>query len=251
MKWRSLEESAAESESRSLREIYADRKALIEKYVPADVQSVHARVVADLQQSCIVDRALKPGTIAPDFELPDQHGKQIRSAELLEPGPVVVCFIRGRWCPFCVGQMEALNAILPQLQQRGASLTAISPQTVHHNYLMTDQHKLGFPVLSDAGNRVAREFGLVYRVPDYQQEVYRRVFTNLPFLNGDSSWELPIPATFIIANTSKSEISREPESSVGRDGAPQSQIVFAAANPDYTDRPEPADILKFVAQLSS
>jgi hypothetical protein len=106
MKWRSLEESPVQTETRSLREVYADRKALIAKYVPADIQAVHSRVVAELQQSGIAERALKPCSEAPEFELPDQNGRLVRSLDLLAQGPLVVSFIRGRWCPFCVGQME-------------------------------------------------------------------------------------------------------------------------------------------------
>ena len=68
-------------------------------------------------------------------------------------GRLVICFIRGRWCPFCVGQMEAMNLALPQIEQVGATLVAISPQTVKQSFLMYDQHKLRFPLLSDAGNK--------------------------------------------------------------------------------------------------
>ena len=117
---------------------------------------------------------------------------------LLTKGRLVICFFRGRWCPFCVGQLEAMNLLVPQIEQAGASLVAISPQTVQQSFFMMDQHKLRFPLLSDAGNQVARQFGLVYRVPDDQQAIYRRAFVNLPFANGDDSWELPIPATFIL-----------------------------------------------------
>ena len=88
---------------------------------------------------------------------------------------------------------------------------------------MHDQHKLRFPLLSDAGNKVALQFGLTYRVPPPQGAVYRRAFVNLPFTNGDDSWELPIPATYII----------------DRDGT----VLYASANEDYTERPEPRDIL--------
>jgi peroxiredoxin len=240
MKWRSLEESPVQTETRSLREVYADRKALIAKYVPADIQAVHSRVVAELQQSGIAERALKPCSEAPEFELPDQNGRLVRSLDLLAQGPLVVSFIRGRWCPFCVGQMEAMNAVTRQIQKLGASMVAISPQTAHQNYLMADQHKLQFPLLSDAGNKVAKKFGLAYRVPDYQQEVYGRAFVNLPFVNGDRSWELPIPATYIL----------ERHQSAG-ESARATPVIYAYADPDYTDRPEPADILAFIAQLSS
>jgi len=153
----------------------------------------------------------------------DHNGKQVNSAELLQAGPVVMCFFRGRWCPFCVAQLEAMNLILPQIQQAGASLVAISPQTVHQSFLMADQHQLRFRLLSDTSNAAARQFGLVYRVPDAQQALYRRTFVNLAFINGDASWELPIPATFII----------------DRGGT----IAWASRNPDYTIRPEPEDIL--------
>jgi peroxiredoxin len=240
MKWRSLDESTPQSETRSLREIYTERKALIAKYVPADIQAVHSRVVAELKQSGIAERALKPGSEAPEFELPDQNGKAVRSLDLLARGALVATFIRGRWCPFCVGQMEAMNAVTPQIQELGASMVAISPQTVHQNYLMADQHRLQFPLLSDAGNKVAKQFELTYRVPDYQQEVYSRAFVNLSFVNGDSSWELPIPATYILYR----------QQSTG-EGARATLVLYASANPDYTDRPEPADILRFLAQLSS
>jgi peroxiredoxin len=230
MKWRSLEESAAQTEARPLREIYAERKELIAKYVPAEIQAIHARAVEELKESGIAERALQPGSKAPSFELSDHNGKLVRSSDLLAAGPLVICFIRGRWCPFCVGQMEAMNAIHPQIKEAGASLVAISPQTVHHSYLMADQHKLRFPLLSDAGSKIAHEFGLAYRVPDHQQEIYRRVFVNLPFVNGEDGWQLPIPATFIIA----------------REGT----VRYASSNPDYTDRAEPAEILSLISTAS-
>lgn len=227
MKWRSLEESAATADLRPLREIFAERKELISKYVPAETQAIHARAVEELKELRIATNVLSAGAIAPAFELLNHNEKLISSDELLSRGRVVLCFVRGRWCPFCVGQLEAMNLIVPQLKQAGASLVAISPQTVQQNFFMHDQHKLGFDLLSDPGNRVARQFGLVYRVPDYQQAVYKRVFVNLPFVNGDESWELPIPATFILE----------------RDGA----ISYASASEDYTDRPEPASILQRLA----
>jgi len=224
MKWRSLEESTPGADLRPLREQFAERKDLIAKYVPPETQGVHARVVAELKEAGMVDRILSLGAKAPAFELKDHNGEPVSFTELLARRRLVICFFRGRWCPFCVGQLEAMNLILPQIAQSGASLVAISPQRVQQSFFMADQHKLRFPLLSDAGNQVARQFGLVYRVPDYQQAVYRRAFINLPFANGDESWELPIPATYILS----------------RDGT----ALYASANADYTERPEPADILK-------
>jgi peroxiredoxin len=231
MKWRSLEESATDADGRPLREIYAERKELIAKYVPAETQAIHSRVVGQLKASGLAGKALPTGAKAPAFELKDHNGKAVSSAELLSRERLVICFIRGRWCPFCVGQMEALNLIVPQIKEAGASIIAISPQTVQQSFFMHDQHKLRFLLLSDAGNRLAREFGLVYRVPEDQQALYRRVFVNLPFTNGDESWELPIPASYIL----------------DRDGA----VLYAHANEDYTERPEPADIVQRLRGLAN
>src|SRR5690348_3361249 len=142
MKWRSLEESGPVTDVRPLRDIYAERKELIARYVPAETQAIHAQAVAELKQRNIAQNVLSVGAAVSMFELPDQDGKLVSSSMLLSKGRVVLCFIRGRWCPFCVGQMEAMNLVLSQIEKAGASLVAISPQTVKQSYFMHDQHKL-------------------------------------------------------------------------------------------------------------
>ncbi len=227
MKWRSLEESN-QVDTRPLREIFAERKELIAKYVPAETQTIHARAVVELKQKQIAANILPVGSKVPEFQLQDHNGKSISSADTLSKGRLVLCFIRGRWCPFCVGQMEAMNLVLPEIEEASATLAAISPQTVQQSFFMRDQHKLRFPLLSDAGNNVARQFGLTYRVADEQKAIYQRAFVNLPFVNGDESWELPIPTTYII----------------DRDGT----VLYAFANEDYTERPEPEDIVGILSE---
>ena len=224
MKWRSLEASGPDTDARPLRDIYGERKELIAKYVPAETQAIHARAIAELRRKNLAANILPLGAKIPEFQLQDHDGKSVSATDLLAEGRLVLCFIRGRWCPFCVGQMEAMNLIVPEIERAGAALIAVSPQTVKQSFFMHDQHRLRFPLLSDAGNQVARQFGLTYRVPELQAEVYRRAFVNLPFANGDESWELPIPATYIL----------------DRDGT----VLYASANEDYTERPEPADILR-------
>lgn len=223
MKWRSLEESSQETDIRPLSEIFAERKELIAKYVPAETQAVHARAIAQLKKENLAANILPLRASMPEFQLRDHDSKGVASTDLLAKGRLVLCFIRGRWCPFCVAQMEAMNLVLLEIEQAGATLVAISPQTVQQSFFMRDQHKLRFLLLSDRGNNVARRFGLTYRIPDEQRTVYQRAFVNLPFVNGDDSWELLIPATYI----------------VDRDGA----VLYASANEDYAERPEPEDIL--------
>jgi peroxiredoxin len=230
MKWRSLEGSTS-IDHRPLSEIYAERKELIAKYVPAETQAIHARAVAELKQRRLGANILPVGSKVPEFQLQDHDGKTVSSSELLSKGRLVLCFIRGRWCPFCVGQMEAMNLALPEIEEAGATLAGVSPQTVRQSFFMRDQHKLRFPLLSDAGNKVAQQFGLTYRVPDEQRAVYQRAFVNLSFINGDDSWQLPIPATYIIDH----------------DGA----VIYASANEDYAERPEPRDTLRLLSATLS
>lgn len=200
----------------------AERREGIAKYVPAETQAANRRAIDEIRPQ--EQRALKVGDTAPAFELSDQNGAAVRSADLLAKGPMIVTFLRGRWCPFCVATVEAWNDAMPLVREAGASLVAISPMTVKHAFFMHDQHKLQFPLLSDEGNHVARQFGLVYRVPEYQQQIYSRTFVNLPFLNGDSSWELPIPATYLIAG----------------DG----RVRYAFASADYTQRADPREVVQ-------
>jgi len=228
MKWRWHEKSDSTLDRRPLLEIYAERKELIVKYVPAETEAVHMQAIAELKGKRIATNILPVGAKAPRFELQDHDSKLVSSSNLLAKGRLVVCFIRGRWCPFCVGQMEAMNLVQPQIEEAGATLVAISPQTVKQSFFMHDQYRLRFPMLSDMGNQVARQFRLTYRVPAAQEEVYHRAFINLPFANGDDSWELPIPATFIL----------------DRDGT----ILYASANEDYTERPEPGEVLRALTQ---
>jgi peroxiredoxin len=224
MKWRSLEEGIPSEETRTLREIFAVRKELIAKYVPAETLGVHARAIAELRSRRLAANSLAVGAQAPAFTLPDYNDKPVASAKLLSSGRLVVCFFRGRWDPFCCGQMEAMNGVLPEVERAGAALVAISPQTLKQSFFMVDQHRLRFPLLRDAGNRVARQFGLAYRVPNEQQAIYRRAFVNLPFVNGDEGWELPIPASYVI----------------DIDGT----VLYASANEDYTARPEPGEVVE-------
>jgi len=226
MKWRSLQESGSYSDIRPLREVFAERRESIDRFVPVEVQAIHLRAVAALKAQGLAASSPGVGAKAPLFELPDQDGKTVSSADLLAKGRLVVMFIRGRWCPFCVGQIEAMNLVAREIEAAGATLVAVSPQTEKQTFFMHNQHRLRFPLLVDSGNQLARQFGLVYRVSEEQQALYARTFINLPHVNGDSSWELPIPATFLI----------------DRDWT----IRFASASDDYMERPEPSDILAAV-----
>ncbi len=192
-------------------------------HAPASVHAVMHRATAELIASGQAERALKAGDIAPVFSLPDAQGNLHSSAELLAQGPLVVSFYRGVWCPYCNMELQALMQALPAFKAHGANLVAISPQSQANSRKSQRENALDFPILSDSGNEVAAAFGLRFTLPDYLVELYLSLGNNLPAINGDQSWTLPMPGRFVI----------------GQDGI----IRYAEVNPDYTQRPEPSDLL--------
>ena len=226
MRWRGSNPELEAPAFATLRARLEEVQANTRRYVPAEKLAITERTIEELRRSGIAERALPVGAQAPDFELADGNGKTFRSAEALSRGRLVVSFYRGRWCPYCVAELESLQAALPQVQAAGASLVAISPQIAKHSGFTADQHELRFPVLSDPGNRVARQFGLVYRLPQELEQLYRAIFINLPLANGDESWELPLPATYILE----------------RDGT----VLYAFADADHMRRAEPAELVERV-----
>ncbi len=170
--------------------------------------------VQDLLASGVEQRILPVGSTAPEFALPDAlTGKLVRSSDLLAVGPLIVNFFRGRWCPYCMTELEAWQAFYPQVREAGALVVAISPQLPRQNDFTVQQHNLTFPILSDAGAAVAALFGVTYRVTPEMQAHYRSILINIPFVNGDhgeNTWRLPLPATFVIATVRQSPLRRSP-----------------------------------------
>jgi peroxiredoxin len=200
--------------------------AKLRAMVHAERLAVVDLAAAQLSYSGLAERALKIGDHAPTFELHDGDGMLWRSEDLLRGGPLVIVFYRGRWCAYCNAQLSALQETHPQIAEAGASLIAISPQTQKHSYMTRDMHTLRFPVLSDAGNQVARKFGLVYRLSPELQAMYESIMTKLPGYNGDQSWELPLAATYVVQPDGKTSWSR--------------------VDPDWRHRPEPEELLHVV-----
>jgi len=185
--------------------------------------AVTDNAVHDLLSTGIESAILPVGSAAPTFELKDARGKTVRSTDLLSLGPLIVKFFRGRWCPYCMTELEAWQALYPQLRERGALLVAISPQLVRQNDFTVQRHGLSFPILSDPGATLATQFGIAYTVPEPLRLHYRSILINIPFINGDQSWRLPLAATFVIKQ--------------------DNTIAFAEAHADHRVRPDPMDVL--------
>ncbi len=196
---------------------------------PAGRPALYEAKLDELRTSFAVEAAAGLGSMAPDFQLPDVKGNLVSLSGLLLDGLVIVTFYRGGWCPYCNIQLRAYQAAVPQMAALGASLVAISPQLPDQSLSTAQADELTFHVLSDVGNYVARRFGLVYALPEELRAAMRSNNKALPGVNGDESWELPVPATYVIA----------------RDG----RIALAYVEVDYRKRLEPEAILDALRSL--
>jgi len=189
------------------------------------------RHIEFLRDSGALDKVLKKGDQAPEFDLKNQKGEIISSSELLKQSPLVVSFYRGSWCPYCVEEIKALNLFYPEIQENGADLVVLSPQSSARTEKQAEELHLKYNLLVDDDNRTGKAFGLVYEFPQYLKDLYMERFNNnIQEINEGSAWELPIPARFVI----------------GQDG----KILDVMADPDYRFRPEPSITLSFIKNLT-
>lgn len=201
------------------------------KKAPPEVVNLMLDATRRLADTGIAQNSLKVGEKAPDFELPNVKGESVNLHSLLEQGPVVLNFYRGGWCPYCNLELNAYNKHLGDIENLGASLVAISPQTPDNSLSTAEKNDLKFEVLSDVGNQTANQFGLVFKVDSSLHEIYTKFGLVIPKFNGDDSWEIPLPATYVI----------------DKDGT----VKYAFANADYTKRAEPDEVIAKLQELSS
>ncbi len=198
-------------------------------WLPADLLQDLLRPIWQLTNSGAAEQALKQGAQAPDFILPDARGNAVRLSHLLAQGPVVMTFYRGQWCPYCHLALRAYQQALPHMQARGASLVAISPQTPDHSRVLAEKLELTFALLSDMGNQVARQFGLVFTIDEAVRAAHKQVGANLPRFNGTDAWELPMAGTFLVDQSGT--------------------VRQAFVHPDFTRRLDPSVVIARLNEL--
>jgi peroxiredoxin len=189
------------------------------------------RMVARLQASSVGQSAPRPGEPMPDFMLPDQAGHLIRLADLLEKGPVILSLHRGHWCPYCRLNADALARIAPEVTRLGGQIVAISPERRAYGAALKSYARAPFPILADVGNGYALELNLLFWVGDEKRAAMRAGGFDIAPYQGNESWMLPIPATFII----------------GQDGIVRARHI----DPDYRHRMDTDALLAAMRSVSA
>jgi len=187
------------------------------------IKSIMVKATENLVNTQIAEQSLKMGDLVPDFTLNNASGKSVSFKSLLAQGKVVISFYRGGWCPYCNLELRALEQSLPQIKALGATLVAISPETPDSSLSTSEKNNLTFEVLSDLKNQIARQFGLVFTLPEELRPIYEQFGIDIPAYNGDRTFELPLPATYVVNTDGK--------------------VIHSFVNADYTQRLDPNEIL--------
>ena len=197
---------------------------------PADRRAAFDAGIEEVRRSGILESAIGVGDRAVDFELPEIGGRNLRLSELWAAGPVVLVYYRGGWCPFCNQYLAVLQKSLLDIHALDAQLVAVSPELANHGLATQEKGKLTFPLVSDEGNQVARQYGLVYRISDKVIPYYDQFF-DINDYNGDRSYELPLSATYVIDTGGV--------------------VRYAFLDADYKRRADPKEVLTVLRQLKA
>lgn len=185
--------------------------------------------IREIAASGVVERAPKVGETVKMFELPDSSGQSVRLADLLARGPVVLTWYRGGWCPYCNISLRGLLQALPKIREQGATLVAVTPELPDMAADTVKRNELTFAVLTDKGNEVARQYHVVYRVPQTVSAAMKAFKIDLAKRNGDASDELPLGVTYVLD--------------------PKGVVRWAFVDADYRKRAEPADVVEALRAL--
>ncbi|MBQ0788918.1 MAG: AhpC/TSA family protein, partial [Oceanihabitans sp.] len=147
----------------------------------------------------------------------------------LENGPIVLTWYRGGWCPYCNITLHYLQEKLPEFQKAGATLIALTPELPDNSLSTSEKNKLEFTVLSDVGNTIGKEYGVVFTLTNEVASMYEAGF-GLSEKNGDNSNQLPLAATYVIDTNGI--------------------IQYAFLDADYRERAEATAILTALNKLN-
>ncbi|MDH5509743.1 MAG: AhpC/TSA family protein [Nitrospinota bacterium] len=186
--------------------------------------------ITSMKDSDLLTKAIKKGDKAPDFTLKDIYDNDVNLYAELEKGPVILCYYRGEWCPFCVEELVALQEVYPHFRRMGAQLLSVSPQNKAHTLSTSGKLGLTYPVLRDLDSKISDLYGLTITVDEVMRKVHEEIGIYIDEYNGNLSYKLPIPAAYVIDQA----------------GA----IVFDYLNADYTQRVEPLDLLDNLRRLT-
>jgi peroxiredoxin len=196
---------------------------------PANMPAVFGEFVTKVRETGIEASGVVAGAQAPDFTVTDSQGQPVVLSELRKAGPVVLTFYRGGWCPYCNIALRHMAKVVPELKELGATVVALAPEKPEAVAETAKKNEVPFAVAHDAGQAVAKAYGLVFDFTEGLKELYKGFGLDVPAVNGSEEWQLPLAATFVI----------------GKDG----KVASAFRQVDYSKRKDPREVVEEVRAL--
>ena len=192
--------------------------------VPQEVLEAFGKSIEDLKTKNIEEKSIKIGEKIPNFSLKNAKNEVVNSSDILKNGKMIIAFYRGSWCPYCNLELKALQEEISEFKEKNATLVAISPQSPDNSLTVIEKHHLTFEVLTDKDNVFAKQLGIVFELQDFVLPYYHALGIDLSSFNENTNNSLPIPAVFVVNESSK--------------------IIYKFADANYMNRIDIDELLK-------
>ncbi len=209
-----------------LKEVLAKIQNEMSEQLPKEILEAFGENLKELIGQKIDQKALMIGDKAPDINVLDTDGNEIKLYDLLKNAPVIINFFRGNWCPFCMAELADYQESIQQFHLPPTQFLFISPQMQLYSEQLKAEKDFDLTLIADQNNDIARQFGLVYTLDENIRTIYKKIGADLSVINGNDSFELPIPATYVIA--------------------PSGKISYAFVETNYMMRAEPRDVMSMI-----
>jgi peroxiredoxin len=213
----------------TIAEQVADHHRASAGQLPADAADAFAAEQRELAAAGRPAVRAAPGDRMPDGSLLDVAGRPTTLAAALDSRPGVIVFYRGGWCPYCnIALRTYQTQLVPALAEPRIPLIAISPQTPDGSLSTQETKELTFTVLSDPGNQIAGQLGILTAPSDGARAAQLQLGLDLTKVNADGTTALPMPTVVIVDSAGV--------------------IRWIDVHADYTTRTEPDQVLRAIAQ---
>jgi peroxiredoxin len=212
--------------AKSFTEQLKAKKDAFAKQTPKEHKAIMQKSLEEVEKAKIGKKMPNVGDPFPEISLYDEKKRRIHLKDFWESGYAVIKFYRGHWCPYCQLELKAYQDRIEKFKEIGASIVVLTPDTYRYINKTKKKFKLGFPVLQDVNNLLARQLGIIFTLNDDLLGLYGEYKINLADSQANRYNQLPLPATYVVDGTG--------------------QVIYKFAKADYTLRADPDEVIEFL-----
>ncbi|CAM4420842.1 MULTISPECIES: peroxiredoxin-like family protein [Zobellia] len=201
------------------------KEASIER-MPQSIIQIFENSIEEIKNNGLKEKALKIGEQIPDLPLTSIDGETVLLSELQKADYLILNFYRGGWCPYCNMELREYERLRKDFNQLNTDILGISAERVEYTSQTFDKNSLSFPILTDVNAQLMKEIGIVFQLDTASKEEYINFGIHLDEIHANNSFELPVPAVYVINK--------------------DREIVYVHIEEDYMTRLEPSILLELI-----